>query len=344
MENLYLILAGGIVTLVIIMILRPKKNGPESSQDARKMNGEKKFHIESVRNFYNEQTGNFLKVYGEIIQAFRTKNPEILLDYEAKSMELKAGQIVLDAGCGVCAPAIYFAKNFGVTVEALTISEVQAELSKEKVKDSGTQESVNIRTGDYHEMQKIYSGDHFDVVCFLESFGHSPDPASAIQGAFQVLKPGGMMYIKDLFLREAAIPAHQIPMREEADRINAAYRYRIKDLYETIRFIRTCGFILANVRTIDLPLPEFENLTISNEFQELTGIGKIDNWKDYIFPVDFFEIRCIKPVYDIAFGNSRYFLQNLYYLQVLGKSEAELQQGMDDSEENQTEGNRKNGG
>ena len=33
---------------------------------------------------------------------------------------------------------------------------------------------------------------------------------------------------------------------------------------------------------------DFENLAISNEFQELTGIAKIDNWEEYIFPVDFF--------------------------------------------------------
>jgi hypothetical protein len=64
-------------------------------------------------------------------------------------------------------------------------------------------------------------------------------------------------------------------------------------------------------------LQDFENLTVSNDFQELTGIGKIENWKEYIFPVDFFEVKCMKPVHDIQAGNSRYFLQNLYHLNVL---------------------------
>ena len=41
------------------------------------------------------------------------------------------------------------------------------------------------------------------------------------------------------------------------------------------------------LKTIDIPLEEFENLSISNEFQELTGINKIDSLRDYIFPVDF---------------------------------------------------------
>lgn len=72
-----------------------------------------------------------------------------------------------------------------------------------------------------------------------------------------------------------------------------------------------------NLQTIDLPLDQFENLTISNDFQELTGIARIEDWENYIFPVDWFEVKAMKPVHDIGAGNSRYFLQNLYHLTVL---------------------------
>ena len=76
------------------------------------------------------------------------------------------------------------------------------------------------------------------------------------------------------------------------------------------------GFIVNFVKTIDLDINDFENLAISNEFQELTGIAKIDNWETYIFPVDFFEIKITKPIHDLSDGLNKYFLQNLYYLQV----------------------------
>ena len=84
------------------------------------------------------------------------------------------------------------------------------------------------------------------------------------------------------------------------------------------------GWILAQLKTIDLPLEDFENLSISNEFQELTGIGRIDSWQDYIFPVEFYELVCLKPWTNPNVGNSRYFLQNLYYMQVQGKTVEEV--------------------
>ena len=78
------------------------------------------------------------------------------------------------------------------------------------------------------------------------------------------------------------------------------------------------------MKTIDIPIEEFENLNISNEFQELTGMAKIEDWADYVFPVDFFEFFCIKPQFDLSNGLDKYFLQNLMYMQVHGKSEEEL--------------------
>jgi hypothetical protein len=81
---------------------------------------------------------------------------------------------------------------------------------------------------------------------------------------------------------------------------------------------------VAAVKTIDLKMEEFENLMISNEFQELTGIAKIENWADYIFPIDFFELFLYKPQFDLQFGLDKYFLQNLMYMQVHGKKQEEL--------------------
>ena len=78
------------------------------------------------------------------------------------------------------------------------------------------------------------------------------------------------------------------------------------------------------MKTIDLPLEDFENLTISNDFQELTGINKIENLQEYVFPVDFFEITCIKPWNALEYGNSRYFLQNLFYMQMHNRKQEEL--------------------
>jgi len=270
-----------------------------------------------VGRFYDETHDMFLKVYGEVIQAFRTRDVTQLLDYQIESMGLSQGQRVLDAGCGVCGPAIYFCKKAGVRVEALTVSQKQVEHAQSRIRDAGLEGKVSVRQGSYQDLPVFYEAESFDAVYFLESFGHSDDIARTIRAAWHVLKQGGTLYIKDLFKKEPAIPEHKLKIDDEVRKINAAYHYNIPDLNEFLGWVRRQGFILHSLKTIDLKLEEFENLTISNDFQELTGIGKIDNWKEYIFPVDFFEVKCMKPVHDIRAGNSRYFLQNLYHLKVL---------------------------
>jgi hypothetical protein len=64
-----------------------------------------------------------------------------------------------------------------------------------------------------------------------------------------------------------------------------------------------------------LNLDDFEDLAISNEFQELTGLGLIENWSEYVFPVDFFEIKCIKPQFNLEERLDRHFLQSMYHRQ-----------------------------
>ena len=116
-----------------------------------------------VGKFYNEQTVNFLKVYGNVIQAFRTRNVSTLLNYQIKAMGLEPVMSVLDAGCGVCGPAIYFAENAGVNIDAITISSVQVEMSKENINQSSVRNKINVREGDYHSLEKYYPANNLTI-------------------------------------------------------------------------------------------------------------------------------------------------------------------------------------
>lgn len=279
---------------------------------------------EQVGQFYDQTNEAFVRVYGEVIQAFRTRDVSKLLDYQIESIGLQAGQHVLDAGCGVCGPATYFSQHAGVTVEALTMSQVQVDQARQRIAAAGLQGRVAVRRASYQDLTTAFAPASFDAVYFLESFGHSDDIVRTLEGAFTVLKPGGTLYIKDLFRKEPAVASHAAKIDAEVAKINAAYHYNIPDLGHFLQVLRRQGFILQFLKTIDLPLQDFENLTISNDFQELTGIGRIENWQTYIFPVDFFEVKCLKPVHDIGAGNSRYFLQNLYHLKVLNTRPEDL--------------------
>ena len=263
---------------------------------------------EKVRDFYNEYNDKFLEVYGEVIQAFRTHNVSKLLDYQIDVMELEEGLLCLDAGCGVCGPASYFAKQKGVKVEAITISDVQVEQAKELIQREGVTDLVKVKKGDYHKLPDLYPNNYFDRVYFLESFGHSFDHAKVLAGAWEVLKPGGILYIKDLFRKITAKPAHQKRIDETIDTINEAYRYNIADLYRVLHEVRKLGFVIMALKSVDIKLEDIENFTISKDFQELTGIEQIENWNTYFFPIEFYELKCYKPVHDFSSGTDKNIL------------------------------------
>ena len=157
-------------------------------------------------------------------------------------------------------------------------------------------------------MDEIFGPNQFDRVLFLESFGHSDNKELLIQKAFKVIKPGGMLYIKDLFVREHPNKEDGVKIDNIVNEINKAYRYNVADLNKILSAIRRMNFILIFVKTPEIKVGEFEHLTISNDFQELFDIAKIISWDNYIFPIDFYEIKAMKPPFDIEQQKHLYFL------------------------------------
>lgn len=261
-----------------------------------------------VGAFYDRTTHQFLEVYGEVIQAFRTNNVDDYLDYTMSSAELHDGQRILDAGCGVGGPASYFASRLYVEIEGLTVSPVQVERSRQTIAARELKGTVHIQTGDYHQMQDIFGPEQFDRIIFLESFGHSYRQEQLIESAYACLKPGGILYIKDLFRREHPNTEDGAKIDAIVDGINKAYNYNVADFTSVMKAIRRLNFILLSVKTPEVKTEQFEHLTISNDFQNLFDIGKIVTWENYVFPIDFYEVKVMKPPFDINKEKHLYFL------------------------------------
>ncbi len=281
-----------------------------------KGNKNKADHPDKVGDFYNKNHDAFIKVYGEVIQAFRTNDLKGILNYQIEQIGIKPEYRVLDAGCGVCGPARHFARETGCTIDAVTVSNAQLNASRQHIANEQLQDKITVHLQDYHEVDKLFPKETFDKVYFLESFGHSTDKEKLLKSIWRVLKPGGEVYIKDLFRRVSKNWLVQRKIDSEIKKINDAYFYDVADLNKFVDMVRELGYVIVFVKTIDIPLDDFENLSISNECQELTGIAKIDNWEKYIFPIDFFEVKLYKPEYDVKKGMHRYFLQNIFQLQM----------------------------
>lgn len=260
---------------------------------------EKKAPAAGVADFYNATTDKFLQVYGEVIQAFRTNNVEDYLKYTIESAQLQNGQHIIDAGCGVCGPASFFAQQLPeIKIEACTISQVQAEKATANTEAKNVAAQVKVTLGDYHFLNDLFPEEAFDRVIFLESFGHSKNKPLAIDAVKKVLKPGGKVYIKDLFTRESENEWEQLRIHQICEQINKAYEYEVGNLYQVVSALRRKGFIIHFIRTPQVEMSAFEHLSISNDFQNLFNIGKIDSWEEYVFPIDFYEILAEKPAFN----------------------------------------------
>jgi cyclopropane-fatty-acyl-phospholipid synthase len=74
----------------------------------------------------------------------------------ASKLLLKPGMHVFDIGCGFGGMAIFLAKNYGVEVTGVTLSEEQHKLATERVAQAGLDHLVKIRLLDYRQESGTY--------------------------------------------------------------------------------------------------------------------------------------------------------------------------------------------
>jgi cyclopropane-fatty-acyl-phospholipid synthase len=80
------------------------------------------------------------------------------LDYICKKLRLKAGDQVLDVGCGWGALARHASKEYGAQVHGITLSKNQADYGRRRVAESGLEALCRIEHSDYRELEgeKLY--------------------------------------------------------------------------------------------------------------------------------------------------------------------------------------------
>src|SRR5699024_7199917 len=91
---------------------------------------------------------------------------ETKLDLVCKKLKLKAGERILDVGCGWGSFAQYAAEHYHVHVTGVTLSENQARYAREKCKDF----PVEIRLQDYRDVNEKF--DHIVSLGMMEHVGY----------------------------------------------------------------------------------------------------------------------------------------------------------------------------
>lgn len=118
------------------------------------------------------------------------KEAQLLLqDLVAKNLDMKEGQVILDAGCGQGVVSTYLAKKYGPKIFGITITGFEIDKAKKRAKDEGVEDKTEYKLMDYSAT--TFSDNYFDGVYTTETLSHSPDIRQTLKEFYRVLKPGG---------------------------------------------------------------------------------------------------------------------------------------------------------
>ncbi|MFE9022397.1 class I SAM-dependent methyltransferase [Streptomyces sp. NPDC007808] len=168
------------------------------------------------------------------------------LDLVCRKLALRPGLRLLDVGCGWGSMAVHAAREYGVSVVGITLSQEQAVYARKRVADEGLTDKVEIRVQDYRDVadgpydaiSSIGMAEHVGAERYLEY-------ADVLYG---LLKPGGRLLNHQIGRR---------PQRDESsyrvDEFIDAYVFpdgELQPIGTTVTQLERAGFEVRDVESI----------------------------------------------------------------------------------------------
>jgi cyclopropane-fatty-acyl-phospholipid synthase len=113
------------------------------------------------------------------------------LDYVCRKLRLRAGERLLDIGCGWGALLMHAAQYYGVEAVGITLSDRQATLARQRIADAGLAGRCQVEVRDYRELSDEGVFDKIASIGMVEHVGLRRFP-DYFRAAFRALKPGGL--------------------------------------------------------------------------------------------------------------------------------------------------------
>ena len=168
------------------------------------------------------------------------------LSLVAGKLDLKPGMRLLDVGCGWGSMAIHAAREHGVSVVGVTLSQEQAAYARKRVAEEGLTDRVEIRVQDYRDV----TDGPYDAISSIGMAEHvgSERYLEYARNLFALLEPGGRLLNHQIGRRP-----WQNEARYEINGFIDAYVFpdgELAPVGETVTQLESAGFEVRDVESI----------------------------------------------------------------------------------------------
>ncbi len=137
------------------------------------------------------------------------------LEHICRKLRLRPGETLLDIGCGWGGLVMYAAEHYGVQALGITLSEPQAELARQRIREAGLGDRCRVEVLDYRNVSTREKFDKIVSVGMFEHVGRKNLPLY-FRRAWRLLAPGG------LFLNHGIVDLTAVRPRRPAELVTAA--------------------------------------------------------------------------------------------------------------------------
>jgi cyclopropane-fatty-acyl-phospholipid synthase len=113
------------------------------------------------------------------------------LDYICRKLRLRRNERLLDIGCGWGGLIVHAARNYGVQAHGITLSQPQADLANERIRQAGLDNRCRIEVRDYRDLNEP---GFYNKLVSIGMFEHVSEAmlSAYFKQAWRLLRPGGV--------------------------------------------------------------------------------------------------------------------------------------------------------